>query len=286
MQDKEPQVCPSPGAVRTLVANLRRQGETIALVPTMGALHAGHLALVEEAHKTASKVIVSIFVNPSQFGPGEDFTRYPRTFDTDLAALSPLGVEAVYAPGIDDMYPEGFATEITLKGPALGLETDFRPHFFTGVATVVAKLLLAVLPDKAIFGEKDYQQLLVIRQMVRDLNIPVEIVGAPTIREDDGLALSSRNQYLSSEERAQATTLIESLKACARDIRSGIPISTALDSARSQLEARGFTVDYVALRNAETLEEVASDSDHAGKPLRLLAAAKLGGTRLIDNIPA
>ena len=269
--------------LRRLVGAWRRAGDTVALVPTMGALHAGHLALVEEAHRRAGRVIVSIFVNPTQFAPTEDFAAYPRDESADLAQLAGPGVDAVFAPSTAEMYPAGFATAVEVKGPAEGLETDFRPHFFRGVATVVSKLLIASLPDVAVFGEKDYQQLLVVRRMAADLGLPVEIAGLPTIREADGLALSSRNAYLSAEERKTAPLLHRTLQAAATAIHGGAAPEVALDRAGSALGAAGFVVDYVALRNAATLAPVV---DPAAEPLRLLAAARLGRTRLIDNIPA
>jgi pantoate--beta-alanine ligase len=226
-------------------------------------------------------VIVSIFVNPTQFAPTEDFGSYPRGEASDLEKLAPLGVDAVFAPTVPEMYPEGFATRITVEGPALGLESDFRPHFFGGVATVVAKLFIACAPDIAIFGEKDYQQLLVVRRMAADLGLPVTVIGHATVRAADGLALSSRNAYLSPGERATAPRLHAALQSAAAAIRAGAPAAAAIAAARAAIEAAGFTVDYVALRNAETLAEV---SDVNSEPLRLLAAAHLGKTRLIDNI--
>lgn len=268
--------------LRRLVGVWRRAGETVALVPTMGALHAGHLALVEEARRRAGRVVVSIFVNPAQFAPTEDFAAYPRDEAADLAKLAAPGVDAVFAPSTAEMYPSGFATAVEVKGPAEGLETEFRPHFFRGVATVVAKLLIACLPDVALFGEKDYQQLLVVRRMTADLGLPVEIAGLPTVREPDGLALSSRNAYLSAEERQTAPLLHRALQAAAAAIRAGTAPEAALDRAWVELGAAGFVVDYVALRNATTLAPVV---DPAAEPLRLLAAARLGRTRLIDNIP-
>ena len=247
----------------------------------MGALHEGHLALVRAARERAGKVIVSIFVNPTQFGPTEDFDSYPRTEASDLAKLDGLA-DAVFAPTVAEMYPNGPGTTITIAGPATDLEAITRPHFFGGVATVVAKLLQAALPDIALFGEKDYQQLLVIRRMVADLAFPVEIVGVPTIRETDGLALSSRNAYLSAGDRAKAPRLHAALEAAAEAIRYGTTPDVALASAQAKLTAVGFMVDYVKMRNADTLAAV---TDVAKEPKRILAAAWLGKTRLIDNIP-
>jgi len=273
---------PTVALIRQRSTGWRRNGLTSALVPTMGALHDGHLALVHAASEAADRVIVSIFVNPTQFAPSEDFAAYPRNMDADLATLAQAGVDAVFAPTTAEMYPEGFSTTVSLGGPAAGLESDFRPHFFQGVATVVAKLFLATQSDIAVFGEKDYQQLLVVRRMAADLNIPIEIRGHPTLREPDGLAMSSRNAYLSPTERSIAPRLHQALQAAAQAIRAGRgdPGPVAGDARQSLAEA-GFAVDYVALRNAETLAEV---TDVDSEPLRLLAAARLGRTRLIDNI--
>ena len=276
-----PLIVRSVKELRPLVVGWRRNG-SVALVPTMGALHAGHIALVHAARRHANRVVVSIFVNPRQFAPTEDFAAYPRDEAADLAKLAEAGVDAVFAPAVGEIYPEGFATIVTVGGPAEGLEGSFRPHFFSGVATVVTKLLLAVLPDIAIFGEKDYQQLTVIRRMVADLGIPVTIIGEPTVREPDGLALSSRNAYLSPVERSVAPRLHAALAAAAEQIASGTSPGEALDAAGKALISAGFRVDYLELRNAATLAPVA---DPAGEPLRLLVAAWLGRTRLIDNLP-
>ena len=248
----------------------------------MGALHAGHVALVQLARRKADRVVVSIFVNPAQFAPHEDFSAYPRNLETDLAKLTELKVDLVWAPTVQEMYPEGFATRIVPEGPALvGLEDAFRPHFFGGVATVVAKLLAQVLPDIAVFGEKDYQQLKVITRMARDLDLPRKIIGAPTVREHDGLALSSRNAYLSAAERALAPTLHRVLADCAARFAAGVPFETVLAAGRSTIQRAGFVVDYLEARHAETLAPIAALE--AG-PVRLLVAAKIGSTRLIDNI--
>jgi pantoate--beta-alanine ligase len=268
--------------LRATVAHYRAKRESIALVPTMGALHAGHLALVRLARRRADRVVVSIFVNPTQFAPNEDFGSYPRTWEQDLAALSQLSVDAVWAPGVATMYPEGFATRIDPGGPALaGLEDAFRPHFFGGVCTVVAKLLLQVQPDIATFGEKDYQQLKVVTAMARDLAIPVKIVGVPTVREKDGLALSSRNAYLSVAHRAVAPTLYRMLKDCAAQLKDGQPIAKTLARGRIEIERAGFALDYLEARHADTLAPVNRLADG---PVRLLVAARLGRTRLIDNV--
>ncbi|MGA3302687.1 MAG: pantoate--beta-alanine ligase [Methylovirgula sp.] len=269
-------------ALRATVSEWRAAGARIALVPTMGALHAGHLSLVEEAQRRADRVVMSIFVNPTQFAPNEDFAAYPRRFAEDAAKFAGAKGDLIFAPTVAEMYPEGFATTISVAGPAtVGLEDKFRPTHFAGVATVVAKLFIQCQPDVALFGEKDFQQLKVITRMVRDLDLPVEIIGAPTLREPDGLALSSRNLYLSKEERARARRLYEALCACAKALRASTAIETALQDARKTLEAAGFVPDYVEARNAETLEPIASAKE---SPVRLLVAARLGTTRLIDNI--
>ena len=269
--------------LRRTVGAWRADGCTVGLVPTMGALHAGHLSLVETARKRVQKVVVSIFVNPAQFAPTEDFDSYPRTFNDDVMKLQPHGVEAVFAPNACNMYQPGFATRVSVEGPALGLETDYRPHFFSGVATVVTKLLLSCLPDAAFFGEKDYQQLRVIGQLVSDLNIPTEIVPVPTVREADGLALSSRNVYLSPGERAIAPRLHGELRAAAHAIRAGGAPEMALKAARHSITEAGFRINYLELRNAETLAPLDA-ATKPGTPKRLLVAAWLGKTRLIDNI--
>jgi pantoate--beta-alanine ligase len=269
-------------ALRRRIAGFRAAGETVALVPTMGALHEGHLALVRQARRRASRIVVSIFVNPAQFGPNEDFGTYPRRFDSDLAVLADAEADLVWAPPVELMYPAGFATRVTLEGPAAaGLEDVVRPHFFAGVATVVAKLFLQVAPDAALFGEKDYQQLKVITRMARDLDIPVKVMGVPTVREADGLALSSRNTYLTPEERAIAPALHRVLVLCARKIAEGHALATILSEGREAIARAGFHLDYLEARHAETLAPVSSVADG---PLRLLAAAKIGKTRLIDNV--
>ena len=268
--------------LRRTVAAWRAAGETVALVPTMGALHAGHLALVRLARRKADRVVVSIFVNPTQFAPHEDLATYPRTWDADLAALARLKTDLVWAPSVGVMYPEGFATRIAPEGPArAGLEDRFRPHFFGGVATVVAKLFLQCGPDAAVFGEKDYQQLKVVTQMVKDLALPLRIVPGRTVREKDGLALSSRNAYLTPDERAVAPTLYRTLREGAAEIRRQQPIGAVLARSRKAIARAGFDVDYLEARHAETLAPVRSARDG---PIRLLVAARLGKTRLIDNI--
>jgi pantoate--beta-alanine ligase len=269
-------------ALRTQVAQWRGAAERVALVPTMGALHAGHIALVTEATKRAHRVVLSIFVNPMQFAPTEDFEAYPRSFDADVQKFAAAGGDLVFAPGVATMYGSGFATTVNVAGPAkAGLEDKFRPAHFAGVATVVAKLLNQCRPDIALFGEKDYQQLKVITRMAQDLDLETEIFGVPTLREPDGLALSSRNLYLSGEERAKAPQLHAALAQCATELRNGAAIAPALERARRKLAAAGFAADYVEVRHADTLAPVVAMGE---EPIRLLAAAKLGRTRLIDNI--
>jgi len=261
--------------VRAEVAQWRAAGESVALVPTMGALHTGHIALVGAGLVLGDRVVVSIFVNPTQFAPHEDLARYPRDEAGDIAKLGSAGVHLVWAPPVGEMYPPGFATRIVVEGAALPLEGQFRPHHFGGVATVVCKLLSAVTPDVALFGEKDFQQLAVIRQMVRDLSLPVQIRGVATIREADGLALSSRNAYLTSDERFIAPMLYKVVSEVARG-------RDPAEGAQA-LHASGFTrIDYLEVRDAETLEPFDAAS---GRPGRVLAAAWLGKTRLIDNVP-
>ena len=277
----DPTVVRTVKALRAALDPWRAKGQRIALVPTMGALHEGHLTLVKAARRRGECVLVSIFVNPAQFGPNEDFARYPRTWDADLTKLAGEKVDLVFAPTVKDMYPEKFATRIMLDGPARGLESDFRPHFFAGVATVVAKLLVAALPDFAMFGEKDYQQLLVVKRMTADLGLPVQILGVPTVREKDGLALSSRNAYLSEPERAAAPTLHRALKETAASIRKGAPVGPTLARGRKTIRAAGFKLDYLEARHAATLEPITSKKDGS---IRLLVAARIGGTRLIDNL--
>jgi pantoate--beta-alanine ligase len=269
--------------LRRALARFRRAGESVALVPTMGALHAGHLALVDLAKRKAERAVVSIYVNPKQFAPQEDLDRYPRDEAGDREKLASAGCDLVWAPDGSEMYPEGFATRIVANGAALGLETDFRPHFFSGVLTVVAKLLNQVAPDFAIFGEKDYQQLCVVRQMVRDLDMTLEIVGAPTVREPDGLALSSRNAYLSPREREIAPALHRAITDVAAKVAKAGRIPDAVATSRKVIERAGFRhVDYVEVRDAATL---APFDPAGGRPGRVLAAAWLGRTRLIDNVP-
>jgi pantoate--beta-alanine ligase len=277
-----PPVIRSVPALRRWLAPIRAADERLALVPTMGALHKGHLSLVRVARRRADWVAVSIFVNPAQFAPHEDFSTYPRNLGADLALLREAGVDVVWAPTTEVMYPQGFATHLMPEGPAVaGLEDKFRPHFFSGVATVVAKLLIQCQPDIAVFGEKDYQQLRVVKQLARDLDLPVRIIGVPTQRSRDGLALSSRNAYLSAAERAIAPRLHRVLRQCAKAIKSGVAIAAVLAQGRHEIEQAGFVIDYLEARHAQTLAPVASRDDG---PIRLLVAARIGRTRLIDNI--
>lgn len=282
---------PSPLPVFDAVASLRAQvaawraaGDRIALVPTMGALHAGHLALMAQARAMGERVVASIFVNPTQFGPNEDFSRYPRAVATDLALLAEAGVDAGYLPDAAAMYPAGFSTRIEVGGVSEGLCGAFRPGHFSGVATVVTKLINQAQPDVALFGEKDFQQLQVIRRAIRDLDIPVLIAGVPTLREADGLALSSRNRYLSSEERARAPRLHAVLTRIAAGLNAGERADALVARGRADLEAAGFgPIQYLEIRDAGSLAPV---SDIAAGPVRVLAAAYLGTTRLIDNVAA
>jgi len=279
----------TPIPVSTTIADLRlrvrtwrSEGRRIGLVPTMGALHAGHTSLVRIAQETCDRVVTSIFVNPTQFAPSEDFSTYPRTFEDDVAQLARADCHLVWAPTAQEMYPEGFATHVAPEGAARGLESDFRPHFFGGVATVCTKLFQQVTPDIAVFGEKDFQQLAVIRQVVHDLDMPLAIVGAPTVRETDGLAMSSRNRYLSAEERRTAPAMHEVVTDVAARVQSGEPIDTACAEAARRLADAGFhKIDYIAVRDARTL----GPFDRGRGPGRVLAAAWLGKTRLIDNVP-
>jgi len=268
--------------LRATVSGWRREGARIALVPTMGALHEGHLSLVRLAREHADRVVASVFVNPKQFAPTEDLDRYPRQEAKDAELLAGASCDLLWAPSPAEMYPDGFTAAITLGGPADGLETDFRPQMFGGVATVVAKLLNQVGPDVAVFGEKDYQQLLVIRRLVRDLDLPVQIVAGPTGRDEHGLALSSRNAYLSEPERAVAVRLNAVLADAAQRARAGAPVTEVETEAVRALLASGFDrVDYVAVRRADDL---APFEAVVNAPARVLAAAWLGRTRLIDNM--
>jgi pantoate--beta-alanine ligase len=269
--------------LRRAVDNFRNRKATIALVPTMGALHDGHVSLVRQAKRRAKRVIVSVFVNPTQFAPTEDFGSYPRTWKADVAKLAAEDVDAIWHPDVKTMYPDGFATRIVPEGPATaGLEDRFRPHFFGGVATVVGKLFTQCRPDFAIFGEKDFQQLRVVTLMARDLDLGVRVIGSKTVRERDGLAMSSRNVYLSAEQRRAAPELFRAMKESAARLRGGADLSAAMADGAEIIRQAGFALDYFEVRHAETLAPVTSVKDG---PLRILVAAKLGSTRLIDNMP-
>ncbi|WP_398470034.1 pantoate--beta-alanine ligase [Tardiphaga sp.] len=282
MPPRPPQVARTLVALRRATDALRARKATIGLVPTMGALHDGHISLVRLAQRRCDKVVVSIFVNPTQFAPTEDFGSYPRTWKSDLAKLTEAGADLVWNPDAKVMYPDGFATKIVTEGPATAdLEDRFRPHFFGGVATVVGKLFTQVRPDMAFFGEKDFQQLKVVTRMARDLDLGVKVVGAATVRERDGLAMSSRNVYLSPEDRATAPVLYRAMKETAKRLKAGDDMETALAGGAAMITAAGFVLDYFEARHSETLAKVSSMKDG---PVRLIVAAKLGKTRLIDNI--
>ena len=279
---RSPMITRTVPALRRAVDSFRARKASVALVPTMGALHDGHVALVRLAKRRAKKVIVSIFVNPTQFAPTEDFGSYPRTWKTDLEKLTAEAVDVVWHPDVKTMYPDGFATRIVPEGPATaGLEDRFRPHFFGGVATVVGKLFTQCRPDVAVFGEKDFQQLRVVTRMAVDLDLGVKVIGSRTVRERDGLAMSSRNVYLSAEQRRVAPALYRAMKESAARLKAGEDIAAAMAAGTGIIEAAGFALDYFELRNAQTLRPVASTGDG---PLRILVAAKLGTTRLIDNL--
>jgi pantoate--beta-alanine ligase len=278
----------SPIVARTIPAlhraldRLRLRKATVALVPTMGALHDGHVSLVRLAKRRAARVAVSIFVNPAQFAPTEDFGSYPRTWKSDVAKLAAEDVDLIWNPDVKTMYPDGFATRIVPEGPAVaGLEDRFRPHFFGGVATVVGKLFTQVRPNFAMFGEKDFQQLRVVARMAGDLDLGVKVVGARTVRERDGLAMSSRNVYLSPQERLVAPVLYRAMKESVRRLRAGDDVEASMADGAEMITEAGFTLDYFEVRHAETLAPIGSVQDG---PMRILVAAKLGKTRLIDNI--
>jgi pantoate--beta-alanine ligase len=269
-------------ALRRALDSIRARKATTALVPTMGALHDGHVSLVRLAKRRATKVIVSIFVNPAQFAPTEDFSSYPRTWKADVARLAAESVDLIWNPDVKTMYPDGFATRILTEGPATaGLEDRFRPHFFGGVTTVVGKLFTQVRPDFAIFGEKDFQQLRVVTRMAGDLDLGVKVIGSKTVRERDGLAMSSRNVYLSPEERRAAPTLYKAMKESAGRLRAGDDVEAAMAGGAELITQAGFVLDYFEARHAETLAPIKSAKDG---PVRILVAAKIGKTRLIDNV--
>jgi len=267
-------------ALRAQVRAWRAEGLKVALVPTMGALHDGHVSLMRAALERADRCVVSIFVNPRQFAPTEDLDKYPRQLALDLDRLEKAGVHLAFTPGVDEVYPQGFATSISVGGPSAGLETDFRPAFFDGVATVVGKLFIQSEPDLAVFGEKDYQQLCVVKKLVQDLNLPLEILGSPTIRDSEGLAMSSRNAYLSAQELEIARQLNKILRKAASALEGGADEAATMAAARQDVLDAGFdSVDYVAARQSNTLAPWQQDTDG-----RVLVAARLGKTRLIDNV--
>ena len=279
---RSPMIVRSVPALRRALESLRAKKATTALVPTMGALHDGHVSLVRLAKRRAAKVIVSIFVNPTQFAPSEDFGSYPRTWKSDVGKLAAEDVDLIWNPDVKTMYPDGFATRILTEGPATAaLEDRFRPHFFGGVTTVVGKLFTQVRPDFAIFGEKDFQQLRVVTRMAGDLDLVVKVIGSKTVREHDGLAMSSRNVYLSPEERRTAPTLYRAMKESAKRLRAGDDLRAAMEGGAELISNAGFILDYFEARHAETLAPIASVKDG---PVRILVAAKLGKTRLIDNV--
>jgi pantoate--beta-alanine ligase len=279
---RTPMIVRTVKALRRALDGLSARKATVALVPTMGALHDGHVSLVRLAKRRAKRVVVSIFVNPTQFAPTEDFGSYPRTWKADVARLAAEDVDLIWNPDVKTMYPDGFATRISTEGPAIaGLEDRFRPHFFGGVATVVGKLFTQVRPDFAIFGEKDFQQLRVVTRMAGDLDLGVRVVGSRTVRERDGLAMSSRNVYLSAEERATAPLLYRAMKQSAKRLKAGDDIAAAIAGGAELIANAGFIIDYFEARHADTLGPIVSVRDG---PVRILVAAKLGKTRLIDNI--
>lgn len=276
----------TPKELRAWVRKQRSAGKRIGFVPTMGALHEGHLSLVAEALKHADVIVASIFVNPTQFAPNEDFDSYPRAEDSDLEKLASAGCVMAYCPSARDMYPEGDSTSVNVDGITSVLEGEYRPHFFGGVTSIVSRLFIHVDPDVAVFGEKDYQQLLVIRRMTRDLGLPVDVIGAATKREPDGLAMSSRNQYLSQEQRARAAGFAQALETAADAIANGVSISGALAQAYAAIDAAGLSpIDYVAVCDADTLDDLGDGELEPGIRARILAAAYMGKTRLIDNRP-
>jgi pantoate--beta-alanine ligase len=279
---RSPMIVRTIPALRRALDSIRAKNNTTALVPTMGALHDGHVSLVRRAKRRAKRVIVSIFVNPTQFAPTEDFGSYPRTWKADVARLAAENVDLIWNPDVKTMYPDGFATRILTEGPATaGLEDRFRPHFFGGVTTVVGKLFTQCRPDFAVFGEKDFQQLRVVTRMAGDLDLGVRVIGSRTVRERDGLAMSSRNVHLSPEERLKSPTLYRAMKESASRLRAGDNIEAAMAGGAELITKAGFVIDYYEPRHANTLAPIASAKDG---PVRILVAARLGKTRLIDNI--
>jgi pantoate--beta-alanine ligase len=279
---RSPMIVRTVATLRSALEGLRARKATIALVPTMGALHEGHVSLIRLAKRRARKVVVSIFVNPTQFAPSEDFSSYPRTWKADVARLAAENVDLIWNPGVKTMYPDGFATKILAEGPAVaGLEDRFRPHFFGGVSTVVGKLFTQVRPDFAVFGEKDFQQLRVVTRMASDLDLGVKVIGSRTVRERDGLAMSSRNVFLSPEQRRVAPELYRAMKESAKRLRAGDDIEAAMAGGAELIVSAGFALDYFEVRHAETLAPVTWGEDGS---MRILVAAKIGNTRLIDNV--
>ena len=279
---RSPLIVRTVPALRRAIDSFRAKKAATALVPTMGALHDGHVSLVRLAKRRAAKVVVSIFVNPTQFAPSEDFSSYPRTWKADVAKLAAEDVDLIWNPDVKTMYPDGFATKILTEGPAFaGLEDRFRPHFFGGVTTVVGKLFTQVRPDVAVFGEKDFQQLRVVSRMAADLDLGVRVIGSKTVRERDGLAMSSRNVYLSQEERRAAPALYRAMKESAGRLRNGDDVKAAMAVGAKLVADAGFKLDYFEVRHAETLAPIASAKDG---PMRILVAAIIGKTRLIDNV--
>jgi pantoate--beta-alanine ligase len=279
-------VCQSIKQLRQQIGGWRKNNQSIAFVPTMGNLHEGHLSLVDIAQQKAPRVVVSIFVNPLQFSPDEDYASYPRTLEDDLKKLEIMGVDLVFTPDTQMIYPDGERQSTFVEVPLLStmLEGEFRPGFFKGVSTIVLKLFNMVQADYAVFGEKDFQQLLVIKQMVNDLNLPIEIIAGAIKREANGLTMSSRNNYLTSSDREKSCFLSKTLLQCRQQIEQGISIKQAEQNAVNTLENHGFTVDYVALREAAGLGKVCQNEITGNKELIVLAAAKIGNTRLIDNM--
>ena len=271
--------------LRDVLATHRRAGRKIGFVPTMGALHDGHVSLVETARNACDVTVVSIFVNPTQFAPGEDLDTYPRTEEADIARLQAVGTDIVYLPSVEEMYPDGSVTNVRVEEMSDLLDGEHRPHFFYGVATVVARLFIHVQPDLAVFGEKDYQQLQIIRRMGRDLGFPIEIIGGETVRDADGLAQSSRNTYLKPDERRCANAMSAALHRAATRISIGVPVGTALEEARARIIAAGFDkLDYVSAVDPLTLKDLSDAPIEPGFEGRILGAGWMGATRLIDNM--
>lgn len=272
-------------ALRETLGEHRRAGRSIGFVPTMGALHDGHVSLVKQAREKSDITVVSIFVNPTQFAEGEDLDTYPRTEEADIARLADVGTDIVYLPSVEEMYPDGSKTNVRVETMSDLLDGQFRPHFFYGVATVVARLFVHVQPDLAVFGEKDYQQLQIIRRMVRDLGFPIDIIGGETVRDADGLAQSSRNTYLSTADRQTANEMSAALHRARCRMAVGVPVEDALAEARSRISRAGFErLDYVSVVDPDSLEDLPDDALVPGRAVRILGAAWMGKTRLIDNM--